>query len=190
MFACSWDCSCSLLFQTDRPTVIEYDDHEYLFEGFSLFSHTPLTNVSLLWIVSSSGGKPWIFHHSTLRFLTVTVGVSVKSFFSVMLLCFIVSIFIYLLVRSRQFLLRWAFRRRVSHWVYSILFVSVMLSIAKVKYKCTGLFTTSSLTFHLGGVFFCTNAWYSVLFIDMCSFTNDLKAKRLSGRNRIHKPKC
>lgn len=34
--------------QTDRPTVIEYDDHEYLFEGFSLFSHTPLTNVSLL----------------------------------------------------------------------------------------------------------------------------------------------
>lgn len=36
------------LLQTDRPTVIEYDDHEYLFEGFSLFSHTPLTNVSLL----------------------------------------------------------------------------------------------------------------------------------------------
>uniref|UniRef100_A0A667YSD3 Drosha ribonuclease III n=1 Tax=Myripristis murdjan TaxID=586833 RepID=A0A667YSD3_9TELE len=33
-------------FLTDRPTVIEYDDHEYLFEGFSLFSHTPLTNVS------------------------------------------------------------------------------------------------------------------------------------------------
>ncbi|KAK7879469.1 hypothetical protein WMY93_033824 [Mugilogobius chulae] len=31
-------------FLTDRPTVIEYDDHEYLFEGFSLFSHTPLTN--------------------------------------------------------------------------------------------------------------------------------------------------
>ncbi|KAG5849910.1 hypothetical protein ANANG_G00076690 [Anguilla anguilla] len=28
-------------FLTDRPTVIEYDDHEYLFEGFSLFSHTP-----------------------------------------------------------------------------------------------------------------------------------------------------
>lgn len=26
--------------------MIEYDDHEYLFEGFSLFSHTPLTNVS------------------------------------------------------------------------------------------------------------------------------------------------
>lgn len=34
------------MFQTDRPTVIEYDDHEYLFEGFSLFSHKPLTNVS------------------------------------------------------------------------------------------------------------------------------------------------
>ncbi|MGH0146164.1 UNVERIFIED_CONTAM: hypothetical protein FKN15_011567 [Acipenser sinensis] len=31
-------------FLTDRPTVIEYDDHEYIFEGFSLFSHTPLTN--------------------------------------------------------------------------------------------------------------------------------------------------
>ncbi|XP_066578337.1 ribonuclease 3 isoform X2 [Amia ocellicauda] len=31
-------------FLTDRPTVIEYDDHEYLFEGFSLFSHTPLTS--------------------------------------------------------------------------------------------------------------------------------------------------
>lgn len=47
-----WQCmtSCSP-FQTDRPTVIEYDDHEYLFEGFSLFSHTPLTNVSLLrWV--------------------------------------------------------------------------------------------------------------------------------------------
>lgn len=38
----------SFVFQTDRPTVIEYDDHEYLFEGFSLFSHTPLTNVGLL----------------------------------------------------------------------------------------------------------------------------------------------
>lgn len=35
------------VFQTDRPTVIEYDDHEYLFEGFSLFSHTPLTSVSV-----------------------------------------------------------------------------------------------------------------------------------------------
>lgn len=33
------------VFQTDRPTVIEYDDHEYLFEGFSLFSHKPLTSV-------------------------------------------------------------------------------------------------------------------------------------------------
>uniref|UniRef100_A0A8C5GE71 Ribonuclease 3 n=1 Tax=Gouania willdenowi TaxID=441366 RepID=A0A8C5GE71_GOUWI len=33
-------------FLTDRPTVIEYDDHEYLFEGFSLFSHTRLNNVS------------------------------------------------------------------------------------------------------------------------------------------------
>ncbi|XP_013918736.1 PREDICTED: ribonuclease 3-like [Thamnophis sirtalis] len=35
-------------FLTDRPTVIEYDDHEYIFEGFSMFSHAPLTNVSTL----------------------------------------------------------------------------------------------------------------------------------------------
>ncbi|ELW66134.1 Ribonuclease 3 [Tupaia chinensis] len=31
-------------FLTDRPTVIEYDDHEYIFEGFSMFAHAPLTN--------------------------------------------------------------------------------------------------------------------------------------------------
>ncbi|XP_035767222.1 ribonuclease 3 [Neolamprologus brichardi] len=36
---------------TDRPTVIEYDDHEYLFEGFSLFSHTPLTNIPLCRVI-------------------------------------------------------------------------------------------------------------------------------------------
>lgn len=42
------DVCLSVVFQTDRPTVIEYDDHEYLFEGFSLFSHTPLTNVRQL----------------------------------------------------------------------------------------------------------------------------------------------
>lgn len=41
------------MFQTDRPTVIEYDDHEYLFEGFSLFSHKPLTNVSYFHIECS-----------------------------------------------------------------------------------------------------------------------------------------
>ncbi|XP_070582150.1 ribonuclease 3-like [Ptychodera flava] len=29
-------------FLSDRPTVIEYDDHEYIFEGFSMFSHYPL----------------------------------------------------------------------------------------------------------------------------------------------------
>lgn len=33
--------------------MIEYDDHEYLFEGFSLFSHTPLTSVSPLSVISS-----------------------------------------------------------------------------------------------------------------------------------------
>lgn len=37
----------SVCFQTDRPTVIEYDDHEYIFEGFSMFAHAPLTNVSM-----------------------------------------------------------------------------------------------------------------------------------------------
>ncbi|XP_059182706.1 ribonuclease 3 [Centropristis striata] len=38
-------------FLTDRPTVIEYDDHEYLFEGFSLYSHTPLTNIPLCRVI-------------------------------------------------------------------------------------------------------------------------------------------
>lgn len=38
-------------FLTDRPTVVEYDDHEYLFEGFSLFSHTPLTNIPLCRVI-------------------------------------------------------------------------------------------------------------------------------------------
>ncbi|KAL1006769.1 hypothetical protein UPYG_G00076760 [Umbra pygmaea] len=38
-------------FLTDRPTVIEYDDHEYLFEGFSLFSHLPLTNIPLCRVI-------------------------------------------------------------------------------------------------------------------------------------------
>nr|XP_046228125.1 ribonuclease 3 [Scatophagus argus] len=38
-------------FLTDRPTVIEYDDHEYLFEGFSLFSHTALTNIPLCRVI-------------------------------------------------------------------------------------------------------------------------------------------
>ncbi|XP_077410013.1 ribonuclease 3 isoform X2 [Vanacampus margaritifer] len=38
-------------FLTDRPTVIEYDDHEYLFEGFSVFSHTPLTSIPLCRVI-------------------------------------------------------------------------------------------------------------------------------------------
>ncbi|KAK3529197.1 hypothetical protein QTP70_019435 [Hemibagrus guttatus] len=38
-------------FLTDRPTVIEYDDHEYLFEGFSLFSHAPLTSIPLCRVI-------------------------------------------------------------------------------------------------------------------------------------------
>ncbi|KAK1794454.1 hypothetical protein P4O66_011320, partial [Electrophorus voltai] len=36
---------------TDRPTGIDYDDHEYLFEGFSLFSHTPLTSIPLCRVI-------------------------------------------------------------------------------------------------------------------------------------------
>uniref|UniRef100_UPI00398F7C3D ribonuclease 3 n=1 Tax=Pristiophorus japonicus TaxID=55135 RepID=UPI00398F7C3D len=38
-------------FLTDRPTVIEYDDHEYIFEGFSLFSHAPLCNIPLCKVI-------------------------------------------------------------------------------------------------------------------------------------------
>ncbi|XP_072880374.1 ribonuclease 3 [Hemitrygon akajei] len=38
-------------FLTDRPTVIEYDDHEYIFEGFSLFSHAPLNNIPLCKVI-------------------------------------------------------------------------------------------------------------------------------------------
>ncbi|XP_037135255.1 ribonuclease 3 [Syngnathus acus] len=38
-------------FLTDRPTVINYDDHEYLFEGFSVFSHTPLTSIPLCRVI-------------------------------------------------------------------------------------------------------------------------------------------
>uniref|UniRef100_A0A4W3JT47 Ribonuclease 3 n=1 Tax=Callorhinchus milii TaxID=7868 RepID=A0A4W3JT47_CALMI len=38
-------------FLTDRPTVIEYDDHEYIFEGFSLFSHTSLNNIPLCKVI-------------------------------------------------------------------------------------------------------------------------------------------
>ncbi|KAM3928432.1 ribonuclease 3 [Leptodactylus fuscus] len=38
-------------FLTDRPTVVEYDDHEYIFEGFSMFSHSPLTNIPLCKVI-------------------------------------------------------------------------------------------------------------------------------------------
>ncbi|XP_068092839.1 ribonuclease 3 [Hyperolius riggenbachi] len=38
-------------FLTDRPTVIEYDDHEYIFEGFSMFSHAPLTDIPLCKVI-------------------------------------------------------------------------------------------------------------------------------------------
>ncbi|XP_060630677.2 ribonuclease 3 [Anolis sagrei] len=38
-------------FLTDRPTVIEYDDHEYIFEGFSMLAHAPLTNIPLCKVI-------------------------------------------------------------------------------------------------------------------------------------------
>ncbi|XP_053570591.1 ribonuclease 3 [Bombina bombina] len=38
-------------FLTDRPTIIEYDDHEYIFEGFSMFSHSPLKNIPLCKVI-------------------------------------------------------------------------------------------------------------------------------------------
>ncbi|XP_069814236.1 ribonuclease 3 isoform X2 [Dendropsophus ebraccatus] len=38
-------------FLTDRPTVVEYDDHEYIFEGFSMFSHSPLTSIPLCKVI-------------------------------------------------------------------------------------------------------------------------------------------
>ena len=34
-----------IYFQTKDPTVIAYDGHEYIFEGFSIFSHYKLFNV-------------------------------------------------------------------------------------------------------------------------------------------------
>lgn len=72
----------AFLFQTDRPTVIEYDDHEYLFEGFSLFSHTPLTNVSLLCcylptflsLIVTDHRKSTKYHEATSFFLPRLLG--------------------------------------------------------------------------------------------------------------------
>ena len=34
-----------IFLQTNNPTLIEYDGHEYIFEGFSIFSHYKLENV-------------------------------------------------------------------------------------------------------------------------------------------------
>ncbi|XP_041368618.1 ribonuclease 3-like isoform X2 [Gigantopelta aegis] len=36
---------------TKSPTVIEYDNHEYIFEGFSLFSHYKLENIPLCKVI-------------------------------------------------------------------------------------------------------------------------------------------
>ncbi|NXO17394.1 RNC Ribonuclease, partial [Oriolus oriolus] len=38
-------------FLVNRPTVIEYDDHEYIFEGFSMFAHAPLTKIPLCKVI-------------------------------------------------------------------------------------------------------------------------------------------
>lgn len=35
-----------VLFQTENPSVIQFDGKDYTFEGFSLFSHQPLKDVS------------------------------------------------------------------------------------------------------------------------------------------------
>lgn len=31
--------------KSKTPTKIEYDHHEYIFEGYSIFSHEPLENI-------------------------------------------------------------------------------------------------------------------------------------------------
>ncbi|XP_064648980.1 uncharacterized protein LOC135501106 [Lineus longissimus] len=38
-------------FLTKNPTVIEHDDHEYIFDGFSLFSHYKLGNIPLCKVI-------------------------------------------------------------------------------------------------------------------------------------------
>ncbi|XP_064616843.1 ribonuclease 3-like [Liolophura sinensis] len=38
-------------FLTKSPTIIEYDNHEYIFEGFSLFSHYKLENVPICKVI-------------------------------------------------------------------------------------------------------------------------------------------
>lgn len=38
-------------FLTKCPTIIEYDNHEYIFEGFSLFSHSKLENIPLCKVI-------------------------------------------------------------------------------------------------------------------------------------------
>ena len=35
-------------FMSSRPTLISHNDHDYMFEGFSIFSHEPLDPVSIL----------------------------------------------------------------------------------------------------------------------------------------------
>ena len=34
-------------FMSSLPTLIEHNDHDYIFEGFSIFSHQSLSEVSL-----------------------------------------------------------------------------------------------------------------------------------------------
>ncbi|XP_078736374.1 ribonuclease 3 [Lampetra fluviatilis] len=53
-------------FLTDRPTVIDFDDHEYIFEGFSLLSHSPLKDVTLCKVVRFNIDYSIIFLEETL----------------------------------------------------------------------------------------------------------------------------
>nr|KAG5706615.1 hypothetical protein BaRGS_005685 [Batillaria attramentaria] len=43
--------SPSINFLTNSPTVIEFDNHEFIFEGFSLFTHEKLENVPLCKVI-------------------------------------------------------------------------------------------------------------------------------------------
>lgn len=38
-------------FLIKTPTIIQYDEHEFIFEGFSLFSHFPLTDIPLCKVI-------------------------------------------------------------------------------------------------------------------------------------------
>lgn len=164
--------------------MIEYDDHEYLFEGFSLFSHTPLTNVSLRWIVNGIEDKPWILHH------TVFDSVCHRTVIFPCYACFSYLMSSLLFIPSEfavPFIL--CFRGQVSRWVFlTILFERVNLNLTKVKQKssqgCLQLpckFTKlAEESFHTQIHMRVTQkqAMYSTHFTNFA--TNDLKTKSSS----------